>query len=170
MSLTSWSFPRKHPSFKFLEKQNTRFLVTLFSPWSFLHPSIDRWMSLFSARISFKNIYISLAMQRDLCVSCASLPVLGVHLCDRFAMMYDSRVSLSTRASGSFEFPSRWNKHLFPVSAVCYVTSRLKWYRNSLFSPQERKLVSFLRTPMYCTQWMNTVSDLTLYLTRSIIS
>lgn len=41
-------------------------------------------------------------MQRDLCVSRASLPVLGVHLCDRFAMMYDSRVSLSTRASGSF--------------------------------------------------------------------
>lgn len=47
-------------------------------------------------------IYLSLAMQRDLCVSRASLPVLGVHLCDRFAMMYDSRVSLSTRASGSF--------------------------------------------------------------------
>lgn len=47
-------------------------------------------------------------MQRDLC---ASLPVL--HLCDRFAMMYDSRVSLSTRASGFLQVPFRWNKHLF---------------------------------------------------------
>lgn len=93
-------------------------------------------------------------MQRDLCVSCASLPVLGVHLCDRFAMMYDSRVSLSTRASGSFEFPSRWNKHLFPVSAVCYVTSRLKWYRNFLFSFQERKRC-FLLAYSYILYSMN---------------
>lgn len=107
----------------FLEKQKTRFLHRR----SFLHPS-NRTQPrfLFSREFPLRiyiYIYLSLAMQRDLCVSRASLPVLGVHLCDRFAMMYDSRVSLSTRASGSFpsSFPFWWNKHLFPVSAVLYV-------------------------------------------------
>lgn len=138
-------FPRKRPSFKFLEKQKTRFL----------HRSIPQLRASLLVRISFKNIYIyiSLAMQRDLCVSRASLPVLGVHLCDRFAMMYDSRVSLSTRASGSFPF--WWNKHLFPVLAVCYVTSCLKWYpryRNRL-SSGNKLIVSFLRIPECITEW-----------------